>query len=106
MAGDFLGAAENGAQTLRTVFLALDRRFVAQAELAADLRRSGIGAEENDLDVRMQALPALNSVALDHANMPGKGFRCRKEGQHTFLLTLRLGAKQSSPAHRSNDRHL
>src|SRR5208282_4227085 len=93
VARDLLGAAENGAQTLRAILPTLDRGFVAQTQFAADLRGARIVAEENHLHVRMQPLPAFQRIALDHRGVPGERFGGSEERNHDGAISELCGTR-------------
>jgi len=55
-------------------------------EFAGDLGGAFVGAEEDDLDLGMEAHPGLNGVALDDVDVPFKGLGDGEEGEHVLRI--------------------
>ena len=75
----------NIRQIFRPMFIAPHRRNMPQPHLRAHFRRPRIVSHQNNLDVRMQLLPASNRIPLDDIDVPDKRLRRRKKRQHGFL---------------------
>ncbi len=78
--GDLLSTVEYEVKPLGTVFVSFDMRFVADSKPRANFRGAFIVSEQNDLDIRMQQCPALQSIALDYGGMADEGLCGGEEG--------------------------
>ena len=87
--GHLLRAQENGGEEDGAEFVALDLGLVAKAEFAGGFRGAFIGAKENDFDVGMKPLPALDGVPLDDVDVALEGFRNGEEGKHRLRIAQR-----------------
>jgi hypothetical protein len=56
---------------------AFNMRFVVQTKIATDIDSSLIVTIKNDFDIGMQQRPALQSVALNNADVPAKRLEWR-----------------------------
>jgi hypothetical protein len=86
VAGQLLGFGEDGMEEDRAEFVALDLRLVAKPKFAGDFRGAFVSAEKNDFVFGVKALPALDGIALDDADVAFKGFRDSEERQHFFRI--------------------
>jgi len=58
-------------------------------EFAGEFGGAGVGAEEDDFDIGVEAHPGLDGVALDDVDVSFEGFRDGEEGQHRFRIAKR-----------------
>src|SRR5512144_2394650 len=71
------------------VFVHIHLREVTDTELGCDVSGALFIAEDEDVDIRMQACPALDRVALDHPDVPDEGLRQSEERDHGRRSRLR-----------------
>jgi hypothetical protein len=55
---------------------------MANAQFSADFSGAGIIPEEDDLRIRVDALPTAERVSLDQVNVPSEGLRGGKKSDH------------------------
>jgi len=86
VAGELLGLEEDGVEEDGAELVAVHVGLVAEVEFAGDLGGAFVGAEEDDLDLGMEAHPGLNGVALDDVDVPFKGLGDGEEGEHVLRI--------------------
>src|SRR5215468_9619551 len=87
MLGDSLRLLEHGTDENCAEFIFSDIRLVTEFEVFRCLRSAFFVTEQNNLDIRMKQCPALQGVALDHADVPFERLSCGKESQHRSRIT-------------------
>jgi hypothetical protein len=64
------------------------RLGVAYSQFPADFRSAGVVANQNDLYVGMQALPAWDGMVLDHVNMSHQRLGLGENRYNRLAMTL------------------
>ena len=95
--GHLLGLVKDAGEVFCAVTVAANFGDVTDAQFATDCGGAFLVAEEDDLDVRMERLPALQGVALDDGDVSDEGFRCGEEGEHLSLMYAQRRESERGP---------
>ena len=82
MARDLAGALKHVIQAIPAGFVLFHMWVVDEAKLGADFRGAFIIPENDDFYLRVQQLPALQRIPLNHPVVPAERLSRRKKGQH------------------------
>jgi hypothetical protein len=77
-----MSSIKHGIYVGKTGGIPRDFGFMANSEFAADLASALVVAKQNDFNIRVQKLPAIQCIALDDRRMSAEGLGRSKECDH------------------------